>query len=48
VLTTYHIFFQLLQAFKEAEELERRRALQEQLDKEKAEKERSRKKKKLF
>ncbi|KAG0307815.1 hypothetical protein BGZ97_000277 [Linnemannia gamsii] len=35
-------------AFKEAEELERRRALQEQLDKEKAEKERSRKKKKLF
>ncbi|KAG0296495.1 hypothetical protein BGZ96_009314 [Linnemannia gamsii] len=35
-------------AFKEAEELERRRVLQEQLDKEKAEKERSRKKKKLF
>ncbi|KAF9147675.1 hypothetical protein BG015_010654 [Linnemannia schmuckeri] len=35
-------------AIKEAEELERRRVLQEQLDKEKAEKERSRKKKKLF
>ncbi|KAF8944703.1 hypothetical protein BGZ47_003893 [Haplosporangium gracile] len=35
-------------AAKEAEELERRRVLQEQLDKEKTEKERSRKKKKLF
>ncbi|KAF9127405.1 hypothetical protein BGX30_014804 [Mortierella sp. GBA39] len=35
-------------AIKEAEELERRRVLQEQLDKEKAVKERSRKKKKLF
>lgn len=35
-------------AIKEAEELERRRVLQEQLDKEKAEKEQSRKKKKLF
>ncbi|KAF9358223.1 hypothetical protein BGX26_002227 [Mortierella sp. AD094] len=35
-------------AAKEAEELERRRVLQEQLDKEKAEKEKSRKKKKLF
>ncbi|KAI1317959.1 hypothetical protein EDD11_007481 [Mortierella claussenii] len=33
---------------KETEELERRRVLQEQLDKEKAEKERARKKKKLF
>ncbi|KAG0362136.1 hypothetical protein BGZ54_008764 [Gamsiella multidivaricata] len=33
---------------KEAEEMERRRALQEQLDKEKAEKEKARKKKKLF
>ncbi|KAF9928569.1 hypothetical protein FBU30_002307 [Linnemannia zychae] len=38
----------LQEAQKEAEELERRRTLQEQLDKEKAEKEKSRKKKKLF
>ncbi|KAK3843658.1 MAG: hypothetical protein J3R72DRAFT_489529 [Linnemannia gamsii] len=38
----------ILHALKEADELERRRILQEQLDKEKAEKERSRKKKKLF
>ncbi|KAF9916159.1 hypothetical protein BX616_004463, partial [Lobosporangium transversale] len=35
-------------ALKEAQELERRRALQEQLDKEKVAKERAHKKKKLF